>query len=365
MNKFCSAPWVNISTDVNGSIRPCCRYAQPNSQTKYKMPWMRDGAIDELYNGPEMQALREAFLNGEQPEECNWCWNEEESGIQSFREMYNKQNYSYDLNYSLPQSLDLKLSNVCNLKCRMCSSTASSSIAKEKGELDPYHLSNKIIATDNEKVLFEDILPDLKYLELTGGEPFYSPENKKIIENISKTKYAQNIDLKITTNAMFYNQKLMDVMKNFKRVIIALSVDDIGDRLEYQRKNANWKLIEKNILSMCNEYPNFDVSIYRTINIYNIYYLDELDNWALQNNIRVSNGMLHEPYYLSIQSLPTYAKEEVIDKLDGKYKEVFSFMGNRTDHTLNEFISKTTILDYKRKESFRKVFPEWSEILLW
>lgn len=365
MSRFCVAPWVNISTDVNGSIRPCCRYEQPSRQKQYKMSWMKDGTLDQLYNSKEMKSLREAFLRGEEPEECNWCWKEESAGVQSFRQHYNKLNLTYELEEPLPQLLDLKLSNVCNLKCRMCGPQASSSIAKEQGRLNPYHISNKIIGTQNEEVFLEKILPQVSYLELTGGEPFFSSENKKLIELVSETDYAKNISLKITTNAMFYVPELMEKMKSFKKVGIALSIDDINERLEYQRNNSNWKQVQDNVFKMMSNYPYFEIVIYRTINNFNIYYLDELDNWAREKNIIVMNGFLHEPKYLNIQYLPNYAKLEVKNKLDPNYQNVISFMNDCDEQMLLDFHYQTDLLDLKRQQSFKKTFKEWAEILLW
>tara|TARA_B110000503_G_C7155637_1_gene417204 strand:+ start:1200 stop:2300 length:1101 start_codon:yes stop_codon:yes gene_type:complete len=366
MSRLCIAPWIGISTDVNGSIRPCCRYEQPDRQIKYKMPWMKDGTLDELYNGKEIKALRQAFLDGEEPSECNWCWKEEAVGVKSFRQKYSDiWDLDYDLETPLPQLIDLKLSNVCNLKCRMCGPQASSSIAKEQGNLDPYHITNKIIETDNEKVFFEKILPNISYLELTGGEPFFSSENKKLIELISCTEYCKNIYLKITTNGMFYNPSLMDKMLSFKKTDIALSIDDTGDRLEYQRGNSDWNKIKTNILSMKSNYPEFKIQLYRTINNFNIYHLEDLDSWANQNDIIVANGFLHEPKYLNIQFLPNDVKNEVKIKLGDEYKQVIRFMDTKEDHRLLEFHQKTKSLDEIRKESFKEIFEDWAEILLW
>ena len=367
MSRFCTAPWINLSTDVNGSIRPCCRYEQPDRQTKYKMPWMKDGTLDELYNSTEMQALRQAFINGEEPEECSWCWKEEDVGINSFRQMFQARDAhaNYDITTSSPRMFDLKLSNVCNLKCRMCGPTASSSIAKELNMQNPYWLSNKIIATDNERLFFEDWLPDMVYLELTGGEPFFSLENKKLIERVSSSKYAKDIHLKITTNGMFYIPALMDKMKKFNKVSIALSVDDIGDRLEYQRGNSKWDLIQDNILSMVKNYPKFNIEVYRTVNNFNIYYLDELDEWCNNNKIHICNGLLHEPKYLSVQYLSSDAKKEVNEKFSNKYKPIIKFMNIEKDHALLEFHNETIKLDKMRNESFNDSFEEWAEIMLW
>ena len=367
MSRFCPAPWINISTDVNGSIRPCCRYEQPIRQIEYKMPWMKDGTLDQVYNSPEMNKLRNAFRNGVEPKECSWCWKEEKSGIKSFREKYIERNYIYDENNPVPQIYDLKLSNVCNLKCRMCGPQASSSIAKEEGVSNEYWLENKIIGTENEDIFFNEWLPSMQELELTGGEPFFSPENKQLIERIVDSGHADHINILITTNAMFYLPKLMEKLSSFKRVAISLSIDDIGARLEYARAGAKWDLIQKNITSILEKYPTFNTSIYRTINNYNIFYLNELDDWALENNVKVSNGILHEPKHLSIQNLPKWAKEEVTERFirSNKYKNILDFMNIDNTNEIQSFRNTTLEKDNVRKQSFKESFPEWGEILLW
>jgi len=399
MGRFCVAPWVGISTDVNGSLRPCCRYVQPgkiavpdetsylpgivyvSNQPDHPMPWMKDGTINDLYNGPEFKKLRQAFLDGKEPVECKICWDEEKTGIHSFRQRYSSSqfdwsNEKFDLETrAVPKLLDFKLSNVCNLKCRMCGGQASSSIAKEEGNLNPYHLSDKIFGTDNEKEFFEETLPTIKYLELTGGEPFFSPENKKLIEKIAETEYAKNIWLKITTNGMFYVPRLLDKMqKSFSYgdgddgcVDIAVSLDDIGPRIEYARGNSDWKKISNNIKLMKYNYPDFKIQIYRTVNIFNIYYLDELDTWAEENDITVASGVLHTPSHLNIQHLPRYIKDDVVEKLGHveKYKHIMDFMNDHKPNGLETFREHTQRLDKIRNESFEEAYPEWAEMLLW
>ena len=127
--KFCPLPWINISIDVNGSLRPCCRYLQPNAQTNHKLPYIHNasGNLDKHYNSEAWKKLRQAFINGEQPNECNMCWNDEQGGVKSYRETFvetknidlSKVDFTSDT-IDAPLTLDLKLNNVCNLKCRIC-----------------------------------------------------------------------------------------------------------------------------------------------------------------------------------------------------------------------------------------------------
>lgn len=330
------------------------------------MPWMKDGTLDEVYNGIEMQALRDAFDRGAQPAECQWCWDEEAAGIKSFREKYNELSYSYTNNPS-PQIVDLKLSNVCTLKCRMCGPTASSAIAKEQNKVDKYFLSDKIIGTENQAVFFESWLPGMKQLELTGGEPFFSNENRELLHGIANSGHAKHIDLLITTNGMFYAPKLLDRMRAFKSVKLAISVDDLGPRLEYARTGASWDIIKTNILALIKDYPEFEVSMYRTINIFNIFYLDELDLFGANHVIPVNSGLLHEPPHLNIQNMPYWAKEEVMDKYGDNeaYSAILDFMNKPTNGDLTRFRSETKHLDSIRRTSFVSTYPEWSEILIY
>ena len=166
---------------------------------------------------------------------------------------------------------------------------------------------------------------------------------------------------------MFYIPKLMEKLAKFKKVTISLSVDDLGPRLEYARGNAKWDVIGKNIRSIIEEYPAFNTAIYRTINNYNIFYLDELDNWAFDNNVRIANGLLHEPKALSIQNLPGWAKQEVNDKFKGsnRYKSILDFMNIDNTNEIKSFRNQTLKKDLLRSQFFDDTFPEWAEILLW
>ena len=183
---------------------------------------MKDGRIDKLFNGKEFQMLRQAFRDGKQPVECYTCWNMESAGNISLRQMvFNKvkDNFNTGLQNYEPYLIDLKLNNVCNLKCRMCGPSASSMIMKEmesEGVVfkdKDYWLSNKILDTDNEEV-FMKWLPNIIDLELTGGEPFVSVENKELIKKISKTEYAKNIKLKEKSNKLIKNKMKKLKMKN-------------------------------------------------------------------------------------------------------------------------------------------------------
>jgi hypothetical protein len=69
-DKFCPVPWYHIVIDTNGSIRPCCRYAQPGnrpdgyvSQIDHPMPNIKDGQIDDSENFVELLLMVSSLLS--------------------------------------------------------------------------------------------------------------------------------------------------------------------------------------------------------------------------------------------------------------------------------------------------------------
>jgi MoaA/NifB/PqqE/SkfB family radical SAM enzyme len=348
------------------------------------MPWLQDGTIKSLWNGPEMKRLRRAFINGEQPDECNWCWKEEDNNVKSYRQNYiihhgsDADNIDFTTDHSVaPRVFDVKLSNVCNLKCRMCNGTASSSILKEEKTFNnfsakeikeqEYWLSNKILGTHNEKD-FMEWLPQIIQIEFTGGEPLVSPENKQLIKIISETKYAKNIRIQITTNATHYNTTLVEQLKKFKKIYVDASIDDIGPRIEYARHGTKWSNLDKN-LKKYNNVKEFNFHIWATVNNYNIWYLDELISYCDENNIMIALGAMHDPKELSIQYLPENLKEAIREKyskfpdMTDRLNPIINFLDASNDNYIEKFIETTNRYDQIRSESFKNVFPEWRNMI--
>lgn len=367
--KFCPAPWYHMSTDVNGSIRPCCRFAQPQNQAEHKMPWMSSG-LKEAWNGPEFQKLRQAFLNGEKPSECSWCWDEEKAGITSYRQsliayhpnIHKKVDFSKTVS-DQPLTFDFKLSNVCNFKCRMCSPMASSLIAKEMGIKEPLWLENKIFNTSNETTFLE-WLPFIEKIEMTGGEPLVNSENRVMLKHIVESGHAAHIDLQITTNCSIYSDEFAALFKQFRNVVISLSIDDIGNRLEYARHGANWEVIKSNMAKWEENFVN--TVVYCTVNNFNIYYLAEFLDYMKGEIGQCVFGILHEPEYLSIKHLPNPIKEALVHHygMIPEFEGICELLSDTSyESKLTEFIVETRKLDKIRRQSFESVFPDWNEMI--
>jgi MoaA/NifB/PqqE/SkfB family radical SAM enzyme len=385
-DKFCPVPWYHIVIDTNGSIRPCCRYAQPGnrpdgyvSQIDHPMPNIKDGQIDDLWNGPQLRKLRRAFINGEQPTECDQCWSEEQSNITSYRQsisawnkhMFNHIDFTSELS-DQPTSFDLKLSNICNLKCRMCSPQASSSILKELRRLNmisedddgDYWLSHKIYDTPNESI-FRAWIANTRNIELTGGEPFVSPENKKLIEEVSQSPYANRVRIQVNTNVTHYIGSIVEQFKNFQKAIVIASIDDVGPRLEYARSGAVWKTIDQNLKKYAAQ-DHITLMIKCTVNNYNIWYLEDIINYADEVGVKIEFDFVYEPPQLSIKNLHPLVKAKIKDKylksnyLSSKLHNVLSFLDASDVDLTNDFLEYTIQYDKHRSENFADVFSDWN-----
>jgi len=374
------APWAAISTDVNGSIRPCCRFNQPHKQVDHVMPFMKDDTLDELWNSEPLKKLRQSFIDGKMPVECRQCTNEEESGLFSYRqemnsflERYPHQKNRYDftsIESPPPFYIDLKLTNVCNLKCRMCSPMASSLIQKEREKEfgikgDDYWHENKIVETYNEES-FKRWLPNIDYVVFTGGEPFVGKENKDLIQLMIDEGYSHKIDLHFNTNGMVMPPAIIDMLLKFRNVNLAFSVDDIGKRLNYHRHGADWELIKKNIQRVPTD-KNITIAIYTTVNNYNIWYLEEAIEEFEKLTKNVSYDFVYEPAFLSPRCLNSVIKKDLIEKYEGKkeYEKVIKYIKDQNVDRTMEFFDQIRELDKIRKENFAKVFPEWAEVVMY
>jgi hypothetical protein len=382
-DSFCSLPWTNISTDVNGSLRPCCKFAQPDISNEYQLPNMKEGKLNVLWNDIRFQNLRQAFLDGKRPKECQSCWDEEAAGIKSFRLQWSidKKVDTTGMVFETiatggPRAMDLKLNNVCNLKCRICGPQASSTFLKEYQERlnvtiegSDYWISNKILGTSNEEVI-NKWAEDLIHLEVTGGEPLASPENIKILDLLIKSGKAKNISVLLNTNGTLYNKKFLDNILQFKEITLCLSIDDLGARLEYERYPTEWNVVQENItkfVELKKNNKNLFLTLCPTVSSFNIYYMPEYLEWAKSMDLFTYYNILHYPPSHSIKNLPDKLKEIVSARLTHKDFDIvknFLHLSRDSDSLINEFISKNEELDKFRQQDFKTTFGEWGNLVM-
>jgi MoaA/NifB/PqqE/SkfB family radical SAM enzyme len=334
-----------------------------------------------------MQDLRKDFLAGNKPATCQRCWDEEAAGRVSKRmnsrirlkEYYDNVDW-YNLNPDQLWFIDLKLGNICNLKCRICGSWSSSPWAQEEIAYIPginkkEHLAYTYLkqgAWPRENPQFWDnlrsLLPNIKYFEFTGGEPFLIKEHFELLEYAAEQGYAKNIEIHYNTNGTVYPERA-DLWNEFKHVEIAFSIDNIGLRFEYERYLAKWDEVISNLAKFTDLRSNkLSTQLCTTINIQNVYYLPEICDWINQQIFdHVYFNMLHDPWHMCISRMTASAQKLVIDRLSSvkfspKHKmeilRMVKFIENGQGSDGEEFLRKMQQTDKFRNQTFLTTHAE-------
>jgi MoaA/NifB/PqqE/SkfB family radical SAM enzyme len=388
---ICMLPWISIETSPIGTARPCCLAVDEITDDAGRKYDLNETDLQTIYNSTYMQNLRQQFRNGEKPNTCNRCWQEEDAGRASKRifskirlkELVDKVDYANDTPDQL-WFVDLKLGNICNLKCRICGSWSSSRWAQEEIDYIPEltnkkeHLAYKFLqqgAWPRKTQTFWDnlreLLPNIKYFEFTGGEPFMIQEHFDLLQYAVDQGYAKSIDIHYNTNGTQWPDA-HELWKHFKRVDIAFSIDNIDKRFEYERYGAHWTEVTENIRKfheLRDRNPaKITTQVCMTVNVQNVYYLEELCNWI---NTQTFNdhyfNMLHDPKHMCIDNLTNEAKQVVIEKLrNGTFtpkhraeiSRIIKFIEQGQGSTGEEFLFKMQQTDSYRKQNFYHTHPE-------
>jgi MoaA/NifB/PqqE/SkfB family radical SAM enzyme len=284
--------------------------------------------------------------------------------------------------------LDLKLGNICNLKCRICGSWSSSTFAVEEIEFAPiaqkktgFHyqmLKQGAWARDNQDFWTEinNMSDQIRYIEFTGGEPFMIKEHFQFLERIVDMGIAGQVEIHYNTNGTQFPESAEDIWQHFKTVEIAFSIDDVGARFEYQRANAVWSEVEYNIarfMAMRDRHSNIQLQACITVNVFNVLYLEHVANWAYQQGFNfVYWNMLHEAKHFSIATLPDTAKQAIAQqlstatvskKVQTEFKSVVDFMLQGSSWDGTQLLNEITITDQRRKQCLADVAPEFAELI--
>ena len=177
--------------------------------------------------------------------------------------------------------------------------------------------------------------------------------------------YSKKIDIHYNTNGTTWPTRGVELWKQFKRVEIAFSIDDVSARFEYQRFGASWDETYSNILK-ATETP-FPLQICTTFNIQNAYYWGALSQWIESTGIKdVHFNILQAPPVFSLRNLPEHVKPLFAEKMltmsdpiwHQKLNGVIGFMNLPGTDMSKEFIEKIKLHDAYRNEKFEDAHPE-------
>jgi MoaA/NifB/PqqE/SkfB family radical SAM enzyme len=314
---FCVLPWVNLTTDTNGDIKPCCvsiDNIKKEDGTNYNLG---KDSIETIYNSKSMIALREKMLNGTLVPGCRQCYNEEKYGGVSNRLHYNKKFEHIKIEGSTVNPIiryfDLRFGNLCNLSCRSCNPESSSQLQRELEDISksnniPIRLSvrediNSWYKTDICKNNVENQLDNLETLYITGGEPTIIQHNIDLLSFLVSTGKCKNINLSITSNMTNSNPKFYNLIKEFKTVLFMVSLDGYGDIQEYIRYPSKWSMMDTNIKRLVELSDNITITPTPVIQITNLNKCVELFEYFESYN-RKANKMVIDMYPINLTFPP-------------------------------------------------------------
>jgi MoaA/NifB/PqqE/SkfB family radical SAM enzyme len=325
---------------------------------------------------------------------CGICWKKEDRGYSSLRQ-HSNQIYSKHMDVTpdkiadQPYYIDLRLGNLCNLKCRMCISEWSSQIAGEILE-NPNEdwidtPTQKVIELDDDTWnILHKWIPYVRRVFMTGGEPTIIKRNLDYIKEINDSGHSKDVELIFTTNATNINQQFIDIGKNFKSVSFNVSVDAVGELARYIRYPSDWSTIENNLKNI-----KHGVSLNTTIQWLNMTRLNEIFDY-IENCGMAFGGiwfqLVTDPEYLDPIYAPKFMKEKCIGDIDNflnkpflqdeKYNNILygelkqsliqtkEFLIKNMDNVqhVEEFLKRMEILDRLRGQKLFEILPELRQL---
>jgi MoaA/NifB/PqqE/SkfB family radical SAM enzyme len=394
-DKFCVLPWVSLETSPVGTVRPCCLAEDEITNNAGDKFDLNHASFPAIQNSDYMQDLRQQFLDNKQPQTCRKCWREERAGrtskrmhtLDRLKHMLPSQDWTADAKPLM--FLDLKLGNICNLKCRICGSWSSSTFAAEElANLGPdedkknnhHYRMLRAGAWPRENPQFwseiDQVVDQIQYIEFTGGEPFMIQEHFDLLQRLVDRGIADQIEIHYNTNGTQWPEHAESIWRHFKAVEIAFSIDDVGARFEYQRSNAVWSEVQHNLAQfrhLRDRMTNVQLQVCTTVNVFNVCYLVEIANWIEQQDFDfVYWNMMHEAYYFSISTLPDSVKQAITQHLTltqvsnntrAEFNNIIEFMNGGA--SLDGFMLRMKIadLDRKRGQDLRNVEPEFAKLI--
>lgn len=408
-------PFTGLATREDGAVKICCR--------SHPIGFIQDAPLEYHWNGEEMQKVRRQVLCGERPKQCEPCFNLEDQGVESLRQRHiagiipearinlypdalSKMAHDFTMPLEIP-TIEIKLNNLCNLKCRMCNPLDSTSW-QDWDEVKPfYEKENNYLVPTVAKLVrkpgqyigpfddtanwwdsFTKLLPHFRRVEFAGGEPLMDPQHYKILDMLKP--YGKNIEIKYATNGTTLGinkgRTIHDYWPHFRSVAVNVSLDGICDVYNYIRGNGDFDQVEANIKEI-QKIPNVSRVVGAfTAQAGNILQAAEcIDYFINKMGIVFYSHRVSYPNCLSAQVLPKELKNLAIKRLEAVAEKVIAFpnvarypllekitqqqikdninylRAKDQNHLWQDFLNFNLALDKTRNQNLFDVMPEFKQ----
>lgn len=405
---FCVLPWIHFHSWPDGRVMPCCIADSNMPVAELK----KDESIIQMMNSEDFKRMRSAMLNDEPVEACKRCYDLELMGTWTMRQSHNKRRgleYVKGIAETTKDNgeitdfkmkyMDLRFSNMCNMKCRSCGPGCSSLWAQEfvdrigVDEYEKYFKTKKIVINQAEEMGFmsklKPYLKDVTEVYFAGGEIIITPEHYECLDYWIENGLNEQIELTYTTNFSslkgYKDKDLIQYWKKFPKLQIWASLDGMGDVAECIRKGTDWDRVEKNIQLIKEQVPHAQFQITPTISIWNVFHFPDFFDYMIEKGFIDTKSsprfnLATHPWYANIMILPTHVKRrlaELYRVYQNKYKDnqdiyngfkmiIYNLtVGDENKGGILEFKQFNDELDQFRNEKFEDIVPEIKEVYEW
>lgn len=397
---FCIWPWAGLEVNADGSTRPCCNWNGNIKDSLGREFSVKETDLESIRRSDSMQQLRRSLLQGQRPESCDQCWRQEQiPGRRSLRldtnnnhsDLLSQNNFTEDpSDFKL---IGVALGNICNLRCRICGPWASSVWTKDELQAMPRDQQEGTMESHMLKAgqwprhadlfweSFQESLINMKEVHLYGGEPLLIPQQLKTLDFLVKQGISVNQKLVYNTNGTVFPEEIVEKWRSFREVDICISIDNLGEKFEYERNLSNWNQVVDNLdrfIAVQNENKNIRLKCVVTVSVFNIMDLVDIAQWIETKNFKegIFWNVLHVMECFCINRLPVDVKKYIGDHLRKELTEkstryrkdindmlAFMEIDQQTPEDYRNLIKEITRIDHQRKQWLGNSHPNLARLL--
>lgn len=369
---FCLAKWFNVSIHIPTGRTHSCYHPRshhiPLDEVKID--------VSALHNTKYKKHQRKLMLEDLRPQECDFCWQIEDSGNQLSDRAYRSKDVwepglideALELGHTenaKPRYVEVNFNQACNFKCSYCSPHLSTAWMDEVKKQGPYLLAERIhnditwieneIPIDNSpenpyvKAFWEwlpEIYPTLQTFRMTGGEPLMDKNTFRMFDYI-KNNPKEDLHLAITSNCCPPGnqwQKFIDALKEvtsanaIDHFMLFCSLDSWGSQAEYIRNGLDFKVLKRNVKEFLETSQRHSLTFIITFNALSYSRILEYTQNILK--LRRSFSKKRQLIWFDIPPLhdPDFLNPKLLPEMVVELEKTIKFMKQHKEGRWNQFM---------------------------
>ena len=372
-NTFCHYPFKSLALknwqkDKLGTPWVCCKMGDNNVDLGITPENLTP---DQIFNHPRLEKLRYNALNNIQDEACVTCWKQEQKNNISKRLL------SEGTGTTNLTTLDLTISNQCNLRCRMCNPGNSNQLMIDYKFFKDNDLFLDIQGATNFDFVASapvDVRNSLQFkwllqnthkittLEVSGGEPFYDKNLIHLLDKYIENNDAKNTTLHFHTNGTLFTEDLCNKLLQFKNNQHTISVDGVGKVYEYIRYPQSFSMLENSIKNYINIVNPSVLWFNLVLTAHNLFNLEEYKAWVDTFDVPTKHIVLSEVHSstrgVSLKNLPVDILKQSKQKYSKTNIENLTTMIDDAIHNnignTKKLYQETILFDQSRNQRYEK-----------